>query len=166
MLPANTRVLTGELGIRPVFELCWSMGCQGGHRQGYLLHVSRALCHLALQINSNASKRSSSVHLLCTCCCDDCRAPNTPVTQGADAPLIDIEVLSSDSGAPVVEMHGYAAEVMRVVRVQSWTYNGRIPECLCLCVAARQSTLCYCVLLIRIVHHACRCRPCSLASRR
>ena len=47
-----------------------------------------------------------------------CRAPNTPVTQGADAPLIDIEVLSSDSGAPVVEMHGYAAEVMRVVRVQ------------------------------------------------
>ena len=42
-------------------------------------------------------------------------APNTPVTQGADAALIDIEILSSSSGAPVVEMHGYAAEVMRVV---------------------------------------------------
>jgi hypothetical protein len=36
--------------------------------------------------------------------------------QGSDAALIDIEILSSDSGAPVVEMHGYAAEVMRVVR--------------------------------------------------
>jgi hypothetical protein len=39
--------------------------------------------------------------------------------QGSDAALIDIEILSSDSGAPVVEMHGYAAEVMRVVRFHS-----------------------------------------------
>ena len=108
------RVPTGELCIGPVFELRWSMGCQGGHRQSYLLHVSGALCRLALQIKPNSMK-AATYHARAFAM--TCRAPNTPVTQGADAPLIDIEVLSSDSGAPVVEMHGYAAEVMRVVRV-------------------------------------------------
>lgn len=63
------------------------------------------------------SKRCALKHARRVVRVNDRRAPNTPVTQGADAPLIDIEILSSDSGAPVVEMHGYAAEVMRVVRV-------------------------------------------------
>ncbi len=37
------------------------------------------------------------------------------LTQGADAALIDIEILTSSSGAPVVEVHGHAAQVMKAL---------------------------------------------------
>lgn len=98
------------------------MGCQGGGRQGDLFYVSGATLELPACTAGSFVAPSYWKALrieLCTATRDNYdRAPNTPVTQGADAPLIDIEVLSSDSGAPVVEMHGYAAEVMRVVRVQ------------------------------------------------
>lgn len=50
-----------------------------------------------------------------------------PFLRMSAAALIDIEILSSSSGAPVVEMHGYAAEVMRVV---STTRN---PTTACVC---------------------------------
>ena len=54
------------------------------------------------------------------------RAPNP--TKGGGAPLIDIEILVSSSGAPVVELHGYAAEVaeklgLREIKV-SITHSG------------------------------------------
>ena len=42
-------------------------------------------------------------------------SPDVSLTQGPDAPLNEIEVLPSSSGAPVVSFTGYAAEVVKVL---------------------------------------------------